>query len=99
MDNIDRRGDIRQYALNGKRYGFIFIVDTRSISAEAVFEPSVIIFSNCIGGDLTIYDQIIADVWNHISRIDRLKGIIESTLAECEERHKNLSGIYAASPG
>jgi len=64
-----------------------------------VFEPSVIIFSNCIGGDLTIYDQIIADVWNHISRIDRLKGIIESTLAECEERHKNLSGIFAASPG
>ncbi|EEW0968999.1 MurR/RpiR family transcriptional regulator, partial [Escherichia coli] len=54
-----------------------------------MFEPSVIIFSNCIGGDLTIYDQIIADVWNHISRIDRLKGIIESTLAECEERHKN----------
>ncbi|CSS39180.1 Uncharacterised protein [Shigella sonnei] len=27
MDNIDRRGDIRQDALNGKRYGFIFIVD------------------------------------------------------------------------
>lgn len=27
VDNIDRRGDIRQYALNGEWYGFIFIVD------------------------------------------------------------------------
>ncbi|EFE6905684.1 hypothetical protein GEZ65_02100 [Escherichia albertii] len=53
-------------------------VDTRSISAEALFEPSVIIFSSCIGGDLNICDQIIADKWDHISRLGGHKGIIKS---------------------
>ncbi|TYY15033.1 hypothetical protein FCG66_018685 [Escherichia coli] len=59
-------------------------VDTRSISAEAAFEPSVIIFSSCIGGDLNICDQIIADKWDHISRFDRHKGIIKSEYYSCD---------------
>ncbi|WP_205753477.1 hypothetical protein, partial [Escherichia coli] len=68
------------------------------IYAASPGEWKMLYLTKISNGDLTIYDQIIADVWNHISRIDRLKGIIESTLAECEERHKKLKRNLCCQP-